>query len=304
MKPFDTHDRSEKPASIGSAPLGQTRREFLWQAAGLTATIAGLAPAIDAAPPPARARVPVIDCHVHAGLGQTLVSPWTTLSDPEENLRHMDEAGIDQSIIVPNSNRTYAEANRATAEYCRKWPTRFIGFAKHDAVTEKGRIRELLTREVRELGLRGYKSHAPHPTPEVLDTVAELRIPYLYHVPKISDVVEAARAYPSIDFIIAHLGSSYSWNIQEHLAAIDAAKRYGNLYLDSSTVLETRYLELAVQDAGPDKICFGSDGPDCDSRLEIFKIRMLKLPPEQEEKILGGNMRRLLNKYDGGGQKS
>ena len=35
-------------------------------------------------------------------------------------------------------------------------------------------------------------------------------------------------------------------------------------------------------------------------RLEIFKIRVLKLPKEQEEKILGGNMARLLSKYQGG----
>lgn len=280
--------------SFGSRP---TRREFLWQAAGLTAALAGAAPTGGAAPAPSPTRVPVIDCHVHAGLGQTLVSPWTTIADPEENLRNMDEAGIDQSVIFPNSNRTYGEANQAIAEFCRKWPTRFIGFAKHDSLTEKGRIRDLLTHEVRELGLRGYKSHSPKPTAEVLDVVAELRIPVLYHSARISDAVECARDYPGVDFIFAHLGSYSSRSLPEFQAALDAAQRLDNVYLDTSTVLETRCLELAIKEAGADKICFGSDGPDCDSRLEIFKIRMLKLPRDQEEKILGGNLRRLLSKY-------
>lgn len=221
------------------------------------------------------------------------------MADPEETLRHMDEAGIDQSVIVPNANRTYEEANRAIAEFCRRWPHRFIGFAKHDAVTEKGRIREMLTREVRELGLRGYKSHSPQPTREVLDTVAELRIPYLYHPAKVADVVECARDYPTINFIIAHLGSYSTRSLTEFHAALAGAQRHPNIFLDTSTGLETRCLELAIKELGAERICFGSDGPDCDSRLEIFKIRMLRLPPEQEEKILGGNLQKLLGNQPG-----
>lgn len=284
--------------SAASSP--PTRREFLGQAAGLTAVAAGWVSSRAADSAPGRPRVPVIDCHVHAGLGQTLVSPWTTIAEPEETLRHMDEAGIDQSVIVPNANRTYEEANRAIAAYCRKWPTRFIGFAKHDAVTEKGRIRELLTHEIRELGLRGYKSHSPQPTREVLETVAELGIPYLYHAAKVADAAECARDFPTINFIFAHLGSYGSRSLKEFQAALEAAQRFPNVFLDTSTVLETRSLEQAIRELGADRICFGSDGPDCDSRLEIFKIRMLGLPKEQEEKILGGNLQRILGARSAG----
>lgn len=279
-----------------------TRREFLRQAAGLGAVVAGLASASAVRASKGDEHFPIIDCHAHAGYGKTLLSPWTTWGDPEELIRNMDEAGIDQSVIFPNSNRTYEEANRVIAEYCRRWPTRFIGYAKHDAVTEGGRIREMLLREVREWGLRGYKSHAPQPNTEVLDTVAELRIPYIYHALRVSDVVDCARNYSSIDFIIAHLGSYGSRNPQEHLMAINAARQYDNIYLDTSTVLETRYLEMAIKEVGSHKICFGADAPDCDSRLEIYKVRMLGLPRQEEARILGGNLLRLLSKYDLGGK--
>lgn len=244
-------------------------------------------------------RTTVIDCHVHCGIGQALLAPYSTENSPEHILRNMKLGGIDQCVIFPISNTTYEQANIAIAETCRRFPGKFIGFAKHGAVTERFRIRQLLVREVRELGLRGYKSHAPQPTKEVLEVVAELKIPMLYHPRQVADLVEAAKAYPTIDFILAHLGSPQSRNPQEHLNAIDAAKHHDNIYIETSYVLETRYIERAVNELPAEKILFGSDGPDTNNALEIFKIRMLKLPKAREELILGGNMKRLLGKYEG-----
>jgi hypothetical protein len=39
---------------------------------------------------------------------------------------------------------------------------------------------------------------------------------------------------------------------------------------------------------------FGSDRLLVDSRVEFYKIRLLKLPKDQEEKVLAGNVLRLL----------
>jgi predicted TIM-barrel fold metal-dependent hydrolase len=77
------------------------------------------------------------------------------------------------------------------------------------------------------------------------------------------------------------------------------ARRYPNIYLDTGASVLTRYLELAVKELGPERVVYGSDEPDVDCRLEIFKVRMLKLPKEQEQMILGNNMLRLLSKYKG-----
>jgi hypothetical protein len=47
-------------------------------------------------------------------------------------------------------------------------------------------------------------------------------------------------------------------------------------------------------------MCFGSDAPDCDARLEAFKIRnamaTLNIPQQQQAMVLGGNLLRLINK--------
>jgi predicted TIM-barrel fold metal-dependent hydrolase len=102
------------------------------------------------------------------------------------------------------------------------------------------------------------------------------------------------KSHPEINFILAHLGSFGSARWQEHLRAIDAAKRHPNLYLETSSVVFFRYLELAAKELPADKLIFGSDGPLVDSRVELQKIRLLKLPADKERMILSGNILRLL----------
>jgi predicted TIM-barrel fold metal-dependent hydrolase len=153
----------------------------------------------------------------------------------------------------------------------------------------------MLRQEVEELGLKGLKLHRL-PTREVLDAVAELGIPILYHPEKVSNFHLIASEYPQIPFIMAHLGSFASRDWTEHIAAIDAARRYPNVYLDTSSVVFFQFLEKAAKEAGPEKLIFGSDGPELDSRVELYKVKLLKLPPAEEAKVLGGNIRRLLPK--------
>src|SRR5437870_5507165 len=140
----------------------------------------------------------VIDALFHAGKAMNYgkndpdAAPWTTFNDPERVIRQADAAGITQTIIFPISNTTYAAANEEIAGYVRKWPSKFIGFAKHDPTTEGGRIREMLLHEVRDLGLKGLKLHVV-PTEEMLVTAEELRIPILVHPPRVADLVEVVR---------------------------------------------------------------------------------------------------------------
>jgi predicted TIM-barrel fold metal-dependent hydrolase len=59
-------------------------------------------------------------------------------------------------------------------------------------------------------------------------------------------------------------------------------------------VVFSQYLERAARELPAEKLIFGSDGPLVDSRVELHKIRLLKLPPEKEELVLGRNLLRLL----------
>jgi uncharacterized protein len=243
----------------------------------------------------AQSKALVIDAHCHAGRGEAMSAPWTTRADLEITLRHMAEAGIDRTVIFPINNASYEKPNQEIAEICGRYPGKFIGFAKHDSQTEEGRIRSLLKHEVGTLGLKGLKLHRL-PTREVLDTVAELGIPVLYHPEKVANFHTIAQEYSRIPFIMAHLGSFGSRDWPEHMEAISIARRYPNVYLETSSVVFFKFLEMAAKELGPEKLIFGSDGPELDSRVEIYKIRLLKLPAAAEAQILGGNIIRLLPK--------
>ena len=245
-------------------------------------------------------RPTVIDAHCHAGKGMNygksyeISDPWTTYNDPKWTLTRAAEAGIDKTIIFPINNTTCKEANEEIASYVRRWPDKFIGFAKHDSKTEAGNIRNMLRHEVLKLGLRGLKLHGI-PTTEMVESAAELRIPILFHPPKVKESLEVIGSNPEVSFILAHLGCFASRDWREHVHAIEAAKRIANLYLDTSSVVFFKYLEQAAQELPPEKLIFGSDGPLVDSRVELYKIRLLKLPQEKEELILSGNILRLLD---------
>jgi predicted TIM-barrel fold metal-dependent hydrolase len=103
-----------------------------------------------------------------------------------------------------------------------------------------------------------------------------------------------AAEYPRIPLIMAHLGNFASRDWNEHLEAISVARRYPNVYLETSSVVFFKYLEMAARELGPSKLIFGSDGPELDSRVELYKVRLLKLAPEAEAQVLGGNIAKLL----------
>jgi uncharacterized protein len=259
-----------------------------------TMTRRNLLAALAAAPAAAQPSRPlVIDAHCHAGTGTAMQAPWNTRADHDITLRHMAEAGIDRTVVFPINNQEYGRANRELSEICKRYPDKFIGLAKHDPQTEAGRIAEMLRREVKTLGLRGLKLHRL-PTREVMDVVRELGIPILYHPEKVANFHMVAAEYPDVPLIMAHLGNFGSQIWTEHVEAIEVAKRYRNVYLETSSVVFFKFLRMAADEVGPDRLIFGSDGPELDSRVELYKVKLLKLAPAAEAKVVGGNIARLL----------
>ena len=51
-----------------------------------------------------------------------MTAPWTSNGDIGITLRHMEEAGIDRSIVFPINNPTYEKPNQAIAELCGRYP--------------------------------------------------------------------------------------------------------------------------------------------------------------------------------------
>ena len=234
---------------------------------------------------PGKAEPLVIDCNAAVGAGVTWNPKTRAVNyDPAILLRYSAEAGIRRSCIMPARNELYREKNREIAHLCEKYPEKFIGFAAHNPQAEAGTLRQLLIEEVRSMGLKGLRTDG-HPTRELLDVVVELGIPVIYY--PLLGVREApvgpgmagpeeysgpmrayymmARLYPSVNFILPHLGSYRSFQWWAHLEAIDLAKRFPNVYVETSGILSHKFLEMAVREVPAEKIVFGSNAPEEDS---------------------------------------
>jgi predicted TIM-barrel fold metal-dependent hydrolase len=238
----------------------------------------------------------IIDCHCHAGVGDLLTAPWNTTAPLTAYLRRARRAGIARTIVFSAFHSDYTEANRKVARVVARWPDRLTGFAMVHPGRDAGRVREMLDEAVRRYGFRGIKVHGHEqmPTREVCDAARMLGLPLLVDVAGKAHVIDMfAPEYPSVNFIIPHLGS-FADDWRAHERVVEQLARYPNVYADTSGVRRFDYLVRAVKRAGARKILFGSDGPWLHPALELQKIRLLGLPPVQEQLILGGNAQRLI----------
>jgi len=242
----------------------------------------------------------IIDSHAVIGVGKTWDAPprWVDYK-LEALLERSAEAGIDRSCVMALHQPFSESANRQVAEFCAKAANKLIGFAVHNPQLEAGRLRLKLNEEVKSMGLKGARSDG-HPTRELLDVVAELRIPLVYY-PGFDEYPGPARAYymiaaayPSVNFILPHLGVYRSWQWWGHYEAIDLVKRFPNVFVGTSSVVSRKYLDMAARELPAEKVLFGSFAPVLDPRVEIHSVKLLRLPEASKALILGGNMGRLL----------
>jgi predicted TIM-barrel fold metal-dependent hydrolase len=238
----------------------------------------------------------IIDCHCHAGKGDLLTDPWNTDAPLEPYLRRARAAGIDKTVVFPAFNSDYAKANARLARLIARHAGRLVGFAFVHAARDAGRVRQMVEQAVTEWGFRGIKVHAHDaaPTREVCAAARAFGLPVLVDVTGQAHLIEMfAPQYREVNFIIPHLGSfADDWRAQQQV--VDQLVRHPNVYADTAGVRRFDYIVQAVKRAGAYKLLFGSDGPWLHPGLELHKIRLLGLTPEEEALILGGNILRLI----------
>lgn len=238
----------------------------------------------------------IIDFHCHAGKGNAMTAPWNTDAPLGAYLRRAEAAGIDRTVVFPLFHDDYAKANAELARLITRHRDRLIGFAFVHARRDQGRIMSMIERAVRLWRLRGIKVHGHEamPTREVCETARAFRLPLLVDVAGKPSVIEMlAPEYRDVNFVVPHLGS-FADDWRAHQQVVDQLIHHPNVYGDTSGVRRFDYILQAVERAGSHKIIFGSDGPWLHPGVEIEKIRLLGLPRQEEDLILGGNAARLL----------
>ena len=239
----------------------------------------------------------IFDAHTHVDAAGLWVDP------PEEILWRMDEAGIDRAVIMTYRNAPLPDSDdplEYIADVTRRHP-RLIGFARMNPRFGEFAIAEL-ERAFRELGMKGLKLHPaayvlPPSAPEVLALIraaASWHAPTLFHCGDEEftlpfQIAQAAALVPDATIILGHMGGYF--HVED---AIQAARAWPNLVLETSAMPYPRMIKRAVDEVGPERVIFASDGPGCDPRIEVEKVRLAGLSPAAEELVFGGNIERML----------
>ena len=241
---------------------------------------------------------------------------WTGQTLPESDLPveltlgAMDAAGVSVGLL----SAWYAPTgpwitNDEVAALVRAHPTRFAGLAGVDLLSPMSAVREL-RRAVNELGMKGLRvipwlwglppnDRRYYP---LYAACVELGVPFCTQVghtgplrssetgrpiPYLDDV---ALDFPELVIVAEHI--EYPWT--EEMIAL--ARKYPNVYIDTSAYTSKRYPESLVRymrGSGRRKVLFGSNYPMILPGRALEDLDGLGLDEEARELFLAGNARRV-----------
>lgn len=140
----------------------------------------------------------------------------------------------------------------------------------------------------------GYYPNDPVVYP-LMEMLQERGLPVLVHTghPIFTlpwSVEELAVAFPGVKVIMGHMGHGNGIYIN---AAINAAARTPNVYLETSGMPMHTKIREAVERAGAHKVLYGSDAPFHHPQVEMLKVRLSGLSADLTERVLDSNARAL-----------
>ena len=241
----------------------------------------------------------IVDAHLHVDAIPAL--GWNL--EAAECIRRLDEAGIDRGVVmtIVDAPEVNPDAIELIADACRAYPGRLDAFARiHPWYGD--RSVELLEHAF-ELGFKGLKLHPvstiAHPASE--ETLTLIRVaaahdaPTLFHCgdePMATPyaIAEAAAACPEATVILGHMGGYF--HVDE---AIAVAEELPNVVLESSAMPYPAKIREAVERVGASRVLYASDGPACSPRIEVEKVRLAGLEPDDERLVFADNALRILD---------
>jgi predicted TIM-barrel fold metal-dependent hydrolase len=239
------------------------------------------------------------------------------LATTNELISSMDRSGIAVSIIVNIGWTTHdlcLETNDYILESITRYPDRLIGFcsvqplALEAALMEIERCAKEGARGIGELRpdaqlfnllddeitdplvkvMRHHKlimlTHASEPVGHDYPGKGMVTPDLLYHF---------ILSHPSLPLICAHWGGGLPF----YTLMPEVKKALENVFFDtaaSSFLYDKQVYSTAINLIGANKILYGSDFPLVGQGSSLKEIASLKLPPQTEEQILGGNAATLL----------
>lgn len=243
---------------------------------------------------------PIHDAHTHLGEGT-----WYSLS-PDELILSMDQNGVVGAVICPSDRALayhFKEGNDYLLDAAQKHPGRFFPFLTASPWAPEEGL-DYLQKAVSHGGVYGLKFNTtltgcsisdPKLNPFV-EFAQSHDLPIYFHTgtPIFSlptQLMQLARRFPKVKFIMGHLGSCDFW-----MDGVPVAAATPNIYVETSFFGIAPMLRRVITEVGAERVLFGSDVPICSYPLEIGKFGGLDLDPETEARIFGRNLLSLLRR--------
>ena len=243
----------------------------------------------------------IIDAHAHLVRGD--------YGNAELYVSQIRQAGIDAGVAVPGGMvdvrrltdyvtgraepSTDPPDNAYVQEAVRAYP-QLVAMHCADPHAD-GAVEGLIA--AFENGCRGLKlsplshrfSFSARAVHELVECAEAFGLPVYSHVlfnpgASTEKFVALARAYPSVPFILGHMGFGPA-----DPDAVQAAVELDNLFLETSSG-NTLHIRLAIEKAGAGKVIFGSEFPLCHPKAELEKILCLGLSSGDLERVLWRNI--------------
>jgi len=242
----------------------------------------------------------IIDAHVHIGR--------TEKSDRSFDFfaykKFMKNVGIDKAVVMPNISSidtTFNLNDKFLFEYNKfKSDNIFYPFI----LIDPNRVDILNQLEHFSQFIYGVKYHpsicrvvSDHPLMDKFYKWLEVnQKPIIIHCGRdgkssIQYIILAAKKYPKVNFIAAHLGGNTTDLIEKAIKLLTIEK-LNNIYLDTSAGKLPWLIEQAVLKLGSDKIIFGSDEPYADLRIGKYCVDLANIKGKKE--IFSYNINKLL----------
>ena len=233
-----------------------------------------------------------IDAHTHIGDFAT----WANLAcDEEELVLSMKLYNVKKSALFYWDNELVRKA-------VAKHPQKLVGCVWPDP--RKKDARKLVRKALTEWGFKAIKLHplvhAFLPNDDIVYPIMEearaARVPVLIHSghPPFSlpwSIGELAENFKDITIVMLHMGHGHGIYIK---AALDVARRFDNIYLETSGMPMHSKVKEAVELLGDERVMYGSDIPFHDPSVEVGKICASGLSRRQLERIFYTNAKEVL----------
>jgi len=232
--------------------------------------------------------VQIVDAHCHIGY----FGGWANVGITAEALIELNKAfNVIQSVV-------FAQDNQLTRDAVNAHPKNFTGYVWLNPFDGEKAVNELRT-AVKEWDCKGVKLHplfqafiADDPIVyPIMDEARRLKLPVAIHSghPPFSlpwSIGELAEVYPDVTIVMLHMGHGHGLYIR---AAINTAKRYSNIILETSGMPMHTKIKEAMDTVGDDRVIYGSDIPFHHPSVELQRVKMAGLNEEQLRKLLHDN---------------